>query len=232
MLMKIGFLIVGTIMLILLAFAFVDRRGKKKVITAIEKEVKKEHAETEETMQKIEKLINLNKEDEALSLINKRIESLESEPEKLFDFEEETLLYKDYIINYHLDSYKIQMKNIKLKQKEEAVDRVNNSFIIISELAGIYVSEEYTELKKLQIILNSTKISQNNSLFLNVREKAKNIYEIKLEKEYSEGAEMSKECNIKDFEKIKKMIIKRQLENDVYKLSKSNIEQILSKIKN
>lgn len=232
MLMEIGFLVVGTIMLILLAFAFVDRRGKKKDLDQIEKEVKKEQAEANEVMEKIERLLNLNQDDEALSLINQRIEIFESDPEKLFDFEDEASEYKDHVINYHLDSYKMQMKNIKLNAKEEDIERINNSFMIISELAGIYVLEEYIEFKKLQIMLNSMKISQDNLLFLNIRKKTESVYEIKLEKEYSESAEISQECNANNFERIKKMIAKRKLENDVYKLSKSNIEQILSKIKN
>lgn len=232
MLMEIGFLVVGTIMLILLAFAFVDRRGKKKDLDQMEKEVKKEQAETNEVMEKIERLLNLNQDDEALFLINQRIEFLESDPEKIFDFEDEASEYKDYVINYHLDSYKMQIKNIKLNAKEEDIERINNSFMVISELAGIYVLEEYTEFKKLQIMLNSMKISQDNLLFLNIRKKTESVYEIKLEKEYSENAEISQECNANNFERIKKMIAKRKLENDVYKLSKSNIEQILSKIKN
>tara|TARA_Y100000588_G_scaffold321228_1_gene352321 strand:- start:24866 stop:25564 length:699 start_codon:yes stop_codon:yes gene_type:complete len=232
MLMEIGFLVVGTIMLILLAFAFVDRRGKKKDFDKMEKEVKKEQAEADEAMEKIERLLNLNKDDEALSLINQRIATLESDPEKLFDFEDEASEFRDYVINYHLDSYKMQMKNIKLNSKEEEINRINNSFIVLSELAGIYVSEEYIEFKKLQIMLKSIKIRQDNLLFLNIRMKAENVYEIKLEKEYSESAEISQECNANNFEKIKKMIAKRKLKNDVYKLSKSNIEQILLKIKN
>tara|TARA_Y100001960_G_scaffold333998_2_gene443351 strand:- start:43743 stop:44441 length:699 start_codon:yes stop_codon:yes gene_type:complete len=232
MLMEIGFLVVGTIMLILLAFAFVDRRGKKKDLDKMEKEVKKEQAEADEAMEKIERLLNLNKDDEALSLINQRIATLESDPEKLFDFEDEASEFRDYVISYHLDSYKMQMKNIKLNSKEEDIDKINNSFVIISELAGIYVSEEYIEFKKLQIMLNSMKISEDNVLFLNIRKKAENVYEIKLEKEYSESAEISQECSVNDFERVKKMITKRKLENDVYKLSKPNIEQILLKVKN
>ena len=133
MLMEIGFLVVGTIMLILLAFAFVDRRGKKKDFDKMEKEVKKEQAEADEAMEKIERLLNLNKDDEALSLINQRIATLESDPEKLFDFEDEASEIRDYVINYHLDSYKMQMKNIKLNSKEEDIDKINNSFVILSE---------------------------------------------------------------------------------------------------
>ena len=80
-------------------------------------------------------------------------------------------------------------------------------------------------------MLNSIKISQDNLLFLNIRKKAESVYEIKLEKEYSESAEISQECSVNNFERIKKMIAKRKLENYVYKLSKSNIKQILLKIK-
>jgi hypothetical protein len=232
MLMEIGFLVVGTIMLILLAFAFIDRRGKNKDFNQIEKEVKETQVEATKLMEKIERLIGLNKDDEALSLINQRILTLENNPEKIFDFDDQAIEFKDYILNYHLDSYKIQIKNLKLNASEEEINRINNSFLVLSELAGIYVSEEYIEFKKLQIMLKSIKIRQDNLLFLNVRMKAENIYEIKLEKEYSESAEISQECNVNNFEKIKKMIAKRKLENDVYKLSKSNVEQILSKIKN